>query len=364
MVADNEARHPSARVSERHHTAMNTQQSDPQLPPINKRAHTITRFILRQLERNLGVQIRVHGLTTPFARGGGIVVANHFTRLETFVIPFVLYREVQIIVRVLAAPMLFTNNAFGEYLAGVGALSTNYPNKYELIARDILRGGWWLIFPEGSMIKDRKVIERGRLLVSNEGGTLDARPIPEQPSLRSRCNAIKTRCGTPYGTEHSAEQICQSLGLPHLRRTDLEAMLQRPTSILPLSMTYYPLHPQENLLKSLVTRLVPTLMHSDMGPRLVEELTVEGAMLLKAWRSTCVSGNPGTSGRVRVGAMTGGVSMGNTVATGAACASARRHQRNGMPTGSTSGPAGMGEDNAVGPDTDATYVRTISSSPR
>jgi esterase/lipase/1-acyl-sn-glycerol-3-phosphate acyltransferase len=280
-ISDNEARRLSERVSEQHHTVMNTQQIAPELPPINKRTHTITRFILRQLERNLDVQIRVHGLTTPFTRGGGIVVANHFTRLETFVIPFVLYREVQIIVRVLAAPILFTHHLFGEYLTGIGALPTNYPHKYELIARDILRGGWWLIFPEGSMIKDRKVVERGRLLVSNEGGTL--RRPPHSGAAIIALTVQRYKDALRHALRHATqrEQICQALGLPHMHRTDLEAMLYRPTSIVPLSMTYYPLHPQENLLKSLITRLVPTLMQSDMGHRLVEELTVEGSMLLK-----------------------------------------------------------------------------------
>jgi esterase/lipase len=193
----------------------------------------------------------------------------------------VLYREVQIIVRVLAAPMLFTNNVFGEYLVGVGALPTNYPNKYELIARDILRGGWWLIFPEGSMIKDRKVVEQGRLLVSNEGGTLRRPPHSGAAIIALTVQRYKDALQHALRHEAQRQQICQSLGLPPMSRTDLEAMVQRPTSIVPLSMTYYPLHPQENLLKSLVTRLVPTLMHSDMGHRLVEELTVEGAMLLK-----------------------------------------------------------------------------------
>ena len=271
---------------------MNTQQIVPELPPINKRTHTITRFILRQLERNLDVQIRVHGLTTQFTRGGGIVVANHFTRLETFVIPFVLYREVQIIVRILAAPMFFTHHVFGEYLAGIGALSTNYPHKYELIARDILRGGWWLIFPEGSMIKDRKVVERGRLLVSSEGGTLRRPPHSGAAIIALTVQRYKDALRHALRHEAQREQICHALGLPHMSRTDLEAMLHRPTSIVPLSMTYYPLHPQENLLKSLVTRFVPTLRHADMGHRLVEELTVEGAMLLKGVEIDMRLGHP------------------------------------------------------------------------
>jgi esterase/lipase/1-acyl-sn-glycerol-3-phosphate acyltransferase len=260
---------------------MNTQRKDPELPPLNTRAHTITRFILRQLERQLDVQIRVHGLTAQLSAGGGIVVANHFTRLETFVIPFVLHREMQMIVRILAAPMFFTNNVFGDYLVSIGAIPTNYPHKYECIARDILRGGWWLIFPEGSMIKDRKVLERGRLRVSNDTGTLRRPPRSGAAIIALTVQRYKHALRRALRDNAHFEQLCQTLGLQNTSRADVEAMVDRPTRIVPLNITYYPLHPQDNWLKSLVTRFVPTLGQSDMGKRVLEELTVEGAMLLK-----------------------------------------------------------------------------------
>src|SRR5712691_13288229 len=138
-----------------------------ELPPLNQRNHAITRFLLRRLQRHVGVRLRLHGLRTQLASGGGIIVANHFTRLETFAIPYVLYREARVLVRVLADPMFFTNTRVGTYLLSLGGLPTNYPQKYAAIARDILHGGWWLIFPEGSMIKDRKVLDRGSLQVSD-----------------------------------------------------------------------------------------------------------------------------------------------------------------------------------------------------
>ena len=241
----------------------------------------MTRFILRQLERQLDVQIRVHGLTTQFASGGGIVVANHFTRLETFVIPFVLHREMQIIVRILAAPMFFTNNILRDYLLGIGALPTTYPNKYELIARDILQGGWWLIFPEGSMIKDRKVVERGRLLVSNDADTMRRPPHSGAAIIALMVQRYKDALRHALRHEAQLQQLCQTLGLHDVSRADLEAIASRPVSIVPLNLTYYPLHPQENVLKSLVTRFVPNLRQSEIGQHLLEELTVEGAMLLK-----------------------------------------------------------------------------------
>jgi esterase/lipase/1-acyl-sn-glycerol-3-phosphate acyltransferase/uncharacterized protein YeaO (DUF488 family) len=252
-----------------------------ELPPVNKRNHAMTRFLLSRLERNLDVQIRLHGLNDQFAFGGGIIVANHFTRLETFVIPFVLYREAGLAVRVLAAPMFFTNKLFGNYLLSIGALPANYPNKYELIARDILHGGWWLIFPEGAMIKDRKVVERGRLLVSNEVGTRRRRPHSGAAIIALTVQRYKDalRRVLPGGADRAA--ICHTLGLDDASPSELEGIAYCPTRIVPLNVTYYPLSPQDNLIKSLVARVAPKLVQSDMGERILEELTVEGAMLLK-----------------------------------------------------------------------------------
>jgi esterase/lipase/1-acyl-sn-glycerol-3-phosphate acyltransferase len=260
---------------------MNAQPVAPEFPAINKRNHAMTRFLLSRLERNLDVQIRLHGLRDQFAFGGGIVVANHFTRLETFVIPFVLYRELGLVVRILAAPMFFTNKVFGKYLMSIGALPANYPNKYELIARDILHGGWWLIFPEGSMIKDRKVVERGRLLVNTETGTIKRRPHSGAGIIALTVQRYRDALQQAPKDSTEREAICRTLALSDVSPSELEAIASAPTSIVPLNVTYYPLNPQDNLIKTLATRLAPKLLQSDMGERILEELTVEGSMLLK-----------------------------------------------------------------------------------
>jgi esterase/lipase/1-acyl-sn-glycerol-3-phosphate acyltransferase len=241
----------------------------------------MTRFFLRRLERNLGVHIHWHGRREQFGPGGGIVVANHFTRLETFVIPFVLHREAHITVRVLAAPMFFTNRVFGEYLLSIGALPSNYPHKYELIARDILRGGWWLLFPEGSMIKDRKVMERGRWLVSNATGTLRRPPHSGAAILALLVRRYKDALRRALRHGKHLQSLCQTLRLGDVHPIELEAIARRSMRIVPLNVTYYPLNPQENLLKALVSRFAPVLTHSDMRERLLEELTVEGSMLFE-----------------------------------------------------------------------------------
>jgi esterase/lipase/1-acyl-sn-glycerol-3-phosphate acyltransferase len=252
----------------------------------------MTRFFLRRLERNLGVHIHWHGRREQFEPGGGIVVANHFTRLETFVIPFVLHREAHITVRVLAAPMFFTNRVFGEYLLSIGALPTNYPQKYELIARDILRGGWWLLFPEGSMIKDRKVMEHGRWLVSNATGTLRRPPHSGAAIIALLVRRYKEALRRALRHGKHLQSLCQTLRLDNAQHAELAAIAQRPTRIVPLNVTYYPLNPKENLLKSLVSRFAPVLTQSDMGERLLEELTVEGSMLFEGVQIDIRPGTP------------------------------------------------------------------------
>jgi 1-acyl-sn-glycerol-3-phosphate acyltransferase len=204
--------------------------------------------MLRRLQRYLGVRLRLHGLSTQFVSGGGIIVANHFTRLETFVIPSVLYREARVLVRVLAAPMFFTNKHLGQYLLSIGGLPTDYPRKYESIARDILHGGWWLIFPEGSMIKDRKVIDRGRLQVSDATGSVRRPPHSGAARIALTVQRYQDALRHALRTGEDVERLCTALGLHHLSPAHLQAIAQRPAAIVPLNVTYYPLNPQANLL--------------------------------------------------------------------------------------------------------------------
>nr|QEO32861.1 hypothetical protein [Candidatus Entotheonella sp.] len=262
------------------------------LPPINARNHNLTLFMLRRLESHLDVRIRLHDLTDQFDMGGGLIVANHFTRLETFVVPFVVHRATNITLRILASHVLFGNKTFGDYLMSIGALPTNHPNKYELIARDILQGGWWLIFPEGGLIKDRRVIEKGRLNVTTDAGQVRRRPRSGSAILAMTVQRYKAALRQALENNWETQTICESLGLGDRRPSELEALAFRPTPIIPLNITYYPLNPQDNALKSLATRLMPNLPHTSFGQELLEELTVEGSMLLKGVEIDMRFGSP------------------------------------------------------------------------
>jgi esterase/lipase/1-acyl-sn-glycerol-3-phosphate acyltransferase len=276
----------------RNKTTLTMQSPELDLPPINSRNHNLTLFLLRRLESSLDVRIQLHGLTDQLDMGGGIIVANHFTRLETFVVPFVIHRATKIILRILASHVLFGNKTFGDYLMSIGALPTNHPNKYELIARDILHGGWWLIFPEGGLIKDRRVIEKGRLNVTTDAGQVRRRPRSGAAILAMTVQRYKAALRQALRNHEEMQTICASLGLGDQRPSQLEALAFRPTPIVPLNITYYPLNPQENALKSLATHLLPTLPQTSFGQELLEELTVEGSMLLKGVEIDMRFGDP------------------------------------------------------------------------
>jgi hypothetical protein len=69
-------------------------------------------------------------------------------------------------------------------------------------------------------------------------------------------------------TGQDLERLCTTLGLHHLSPAHLQALAHRPAAIVHLNVTYYPLHPQTNLITSWLTRLVPALLHADLRERL------------------------------------------------------------------------------------------------
>ncbi|NNF99978.1 MAG: alpha/beta fold hydrolase [Desulfobacteraceae bacterium] len=201
--------------------------------------------------------------------GPNIFVINHFTRIETFLLPYHIFKLTQIPVWSLAAAELFTG-AFGSYLERVGAVSLKNPDRDKLIVKTLLTGeASWIIFPEGRMVKNKKIVEKGKFMISYAGGKRP--PHTGAASLGIRSEFYRQRLKTLSDTDpEMVAQLASQFGI-----RDLGSVSDNAIHIVPVNLTYYPLRTKENILAKIASWMV-----EDLPERLVEEIMTEGEMLL------------------------------------------------------------------------------------
>jgi len=235
---------------------------------LNRFAYRTTGLAVKTIANLSKVNISFHGESN-IPKGSNIFVINHFTRLETFLMPYVIFRLTKIPVWSLASYELF-KGAFGAYLDKVGAVSTKNPDRDRLIVKTLLTGeANWIIFPEGRMVKNKKIIEKGRFMISAAGGK-------HPPHSGAATLALRTEFYRQRLRKLKAENSEEARHLAELFQIqDLEPVLNGVTYIVPVNLTYYPIRVRENILSNLAVRLV-----DDLPERIIEEIMTEGSMLL------------------------------------------------------------------------------------
>ena len=137
----------------------------------------LTIFLLNTVDNIFKFDINVKGLEN-LPDGPCLFVPNHFTRAETVVVPYVLhkYRNGKY-VRSLADSEFFEGK-LGVLLNHIGALSVGDENRDKIIISDLMKDDAdWVIYPEGSMIKNKRI--------ATEGGELNIKSPYWQGSMRS-----------------------------------------------------------------------------------------------------------------------------------------------------------------------------------
>jgi esterase/lipase/1-acyl-sn-glycerol-3-phosphate acyltransferase len=235
---------------------------------MNPFAYRTTGFAIKAISNLSKANITLHD-TGNIPDGSIIFVINHFTRLETVLMPYHIFKLTGVPVWSLADYELF-QGAFGTYLEKVGALSTKAPDRDRLIVKTLLTGeGDWIIFPEGRMVKNKKIIEKGQFMMSWAGGK-------HPPHTGAATLAIRTEFYRQRLRRLSGKDPNEAAHLLKLFQIDdIEPVLKRNTSIVPVNLTYYPIRAQENILSKLALRLV-----DDLPERILEELMTEGSMLI------------------------------------------------------------------------------------
>ena len=227
------------------------------------------------LRKRLGMKIETHA-EPGVVEDGQIFLFNHFARFETIIPQYFIYQATGAYCRCVATHELFeSSERFAKVLWGVGAVPSNHPGLLAFLAAEILRGQKVIIFPEGSMMKDRSI---------------SAPPHPSfLQSLRPRAGHHQGAAALAVILEVFKKRILSVLEADDQARLDrwvaalglkdqeaLIAAARKPTLIVPSNITFHPLHTGENALLRAADFLKFKLNQTGR-----EELQVEGNLLLR-----------------------------------------------------------------------------------
>ncbi len=229
------------------------------------------------LRRHLGVNVRLHHREGQLETGQ-IFLFNHFARFETFIPQYLIYQQTGAYSRSIAAAELFAADAaFANYLMKVGAVPNNHPRLLPFLAEEILRGRKVIVFPEGGLVKDRRVLDRrGRYSIYSNSAAKRRKHHAGAAVLALVLDALKSALQAFYvaGDTRTLQHWMQQLGFGSVET--LLAAVQRPTLIVPANITFYPLRAGDNAL-----RRGFELLKKGLSESFSEELRIEGNILLE-----------------------------------------------------------------------------------
>lgn len=246
--------------------------------PINDAAYEWTGRFMRLLRRMLKVNIRLHDHAEDRVEAGEIFVFNHFARFETFIPQYLFWEQCRARCRSIADAALFRGNErFATYLQGVGAVPNDHPRLLAYLTAEVMRGHKLIVFPEGGMVKDRRVMDAG--------GDYSVYSRSAQGRRKQHSGAAVIGVAVEVfkqavlfaeerGEDGRLRAWCDLLGIDDPAR--LLARARQPTLIVPANITFYPMRVRGNPLLQGVE-----LFNRGISPRLREELLIEGNILLR-----------------------------------------------------------------------------------
>ena len=206
--------------------------------------------------------------------GSLIFVINHFTRIETIFLPYLINRAIGRPVWSLADSALF-KGGLGTLMEKLGALSNKNPDRDKLIVKTLLTGeAAWIIFPEGRMVKNKKVYNasgknEARFMILSADGMHP--PHTGAATLGLRTEFYRKRLGLMKDKNPvETKRLLKLFGIE-----EIGPVMTTETFIIPVNITYTPMRGKVNN----VNRLAALLM-KEVPERMTEEIMLEGSMLL------------------------------------------------------------------------------------
>lgn len=240
---------------------------------MNPFAYRMAGYAVKALSSLSRARMRTYGREN-IPKGALIFAINHFTRIETLLIPYQLHRLTGLTFWNLADDELFDAGLAGIFNR-LGVVSTRNPDRDRLVVKTLLTGeAAWIVFPEGRMVKSKKVYDPaekalGRFRIASPAG-------PHPPHTGTATLALRTefyRQRIRRLKDLFPEEIDR---LARLYQIDqISDTLNIETFIVPVNVTYYPMRARENALSRLAELFI-----GELSERMMEEIFTEGTMLL------------------------------------------------------------------------------------
>ena len=232
----------------------------------------MTKMGLNALIKSTNADIRIYGENN-IPDQPVLYVINHFTRMETFILPYYINKITGKDVLSLAFHDLF-GGSFGKFLKELGAIPTNSPDRNKIMIEALLKGNMsCLIFPEGQMIKDKKLVEKGKYMIYNSGIRRPPHTGAAVIAMQAEFYREKLKYFYEIGFENGINEYKQFFDIESDDK--LVEIINQQTYILPLNISYYPIRVRKNIVNKIASMFV-----DELPARIDEELEVEGTMIV------------------------------------------------------------------------------------
>ena len=209
---------------------------------------------------------------------GDIFLFNHFSRFETFIPQFLIYEQTGAYTCVIGSGEFFKHETvLSRYLQQVGVFPTDHHRLFSLLTAQILRGRKVVIFPEGGMVKDHRVVDdKGNYSIYSRMTGLRRKQHTGAAVLAQGVEAIKIIIRRAYHQKNHTQLVWWKEQLQLGSLDQLLASALKPTLIIPANITFYPIRTSENLMLKAVD-----FFSDSLSLRHTEELLIEGNIMLK-----------------------------------------------------------------------------------
>ncbi|WP_417812246.1 alpha/beta hydrolase [Thalassospira alkalitolerans] len=234
------------------------------------------------LRAKVHINIKMHGDRDHLSQGD-IFMFNHFARFETFIPQYLIALETGVFCRSIASGEFFAeDNTFSRYLRALGGVPNDYERLLPFLAEEILRGGKVVVFPEGGMVKDRRVLEAERPHPKRPDYSIYSRSADQRrahhtgAALLGLCiDGFKVGLSMLLDKGHHDELDRWATAIDTTPEK-LKIAIAKPTLMFPANITFHPLRVDQNLLAR-----GADLFAGGLSPKVAEELIVESNLLFR-----------------------------------------------------------------------------------